>query len=279
MSTKVSNAETFKFALAVGMNGRIDQIMELIDRYLVRNRLRQGIYQSDLTEDNYKVLVSELRTHWDGAVGVFKRKALGEDVEEGDTSQTLVVAKQVRNVVDRYFANNPSAPKDDRTRHFHIYLNSVFVVESLFQVQNDRGSCFAQYVLSDSVVRVDVADLFFVRHGENVIDLEVRELRDTLDREFADNTKQALEIRNLKGQLEGFHDLKSHLGRFNEMRLEIKSARSAEKAAHRNAEKEISLFVNYIKRLQDERAEARDRAAAAEQKIEELMQQLKDQKA
>jgi hypothetical protein len=146
-------------------------------------------------------------------VGNFKRKAMGEGVKKDDTSQTLVVAKQVRNIVETYFTNNPKALKDAKTIPLHVYLNSVFIVESIFEVQNDHGRTFAKYVLSESVQRVAVDDLFFTRHGESVVDLQTRDLKAALELEFAASKKQVLEIRRLKSELEVMDNMREQLER------------------------------------------------------------------
>lgn len=251
----------FHFRLATGMNLRKHEIKDVMALWLFSNRLRQGIYQSALTGDNYKVLVSELRTHWDGAVGNIKRKAMGEGVKEGDTSQTLVVAKQIRKVVEAYFANNPKALKDDKTIPLHVYFNSIFIAESIFEVQNDHGRTFAKYVLNDSVVRVPVDELFFTRHGDSVVDLQTRDLKAALEVEFAANKKQVLEIRSLKSKLEAMDNTREQLIRSKDD--ELLALRETEECRQ-----EIQALKYQIYGKDDQIEEQR-------QKIEELQQQLK----
>lgn len=250
----------FHFRLATGLNFRKEEIKDIMALWLFSNRLRQGIYQSSLTGDNYKVLVSELRTHWDGAVGNFKRKAMGEGVKKDDTSQTLVVAKQVRNIVETYFTNNPKALKDAKTIPLHVYLNSVFIVESIFEVQNDHGRTFAKYVLSDSVQRVAVDDLFFTRHGESVVDLQTRDLKAALELEFAASKKQVLEIRRLKSELEVMDNMREQLERSkNDEQLALQETSECRK--------EIQALKHQIYGKDAQIEEQR-------KKVEELQQQL-----
>jgi hypothetical protein len=260
------------FRLASGMNLRKEEIKDIMALWLFSNRLRQAIYQSDLTGHNYKVLVAELRAHWQGAVGTFKRKAMGEGVKQDDTSQTLVVAKQVRKIVEAYFDNHPSALKDAKTMQIHIYLNSIFVVESIFEVQNDLGRSFAKYVLSDSVDRVGVDELFFIHHGEAVLDLSTSELRTALELEWANNKKHIVDNKKLKSEVEVLDN----------MRGQLKNSKAGKELAVQEVE-ECRETIRALKRqvydrddqIEEQREQYEGKLKAVEAKNAELEREIK----
>lgn len=281
----MSNVNRFHFRLATGMNPREEELKDIMALWLFNNRLRQGLYQSSLTGDNYKVFVAELRTYWDGALGNFKRKAMGEGVKQDDTSQTLVVAKQVRKVVETYFANNPKAVKDAKTIPLHIYLCSIFVVESVFEVQNDFPRVFARYVLSDSVQRLDADELFFVRHGDSVLDLRERELRDALEKEFAASKKLVLENRALKRELDVMDNLRDQLdcSKRDEELAQDKIDEAESKLTEQiiwtcdqreGYERQLEGVTNENVRLEREVDHFKGRAMDAEKQVEELKKLL-----
>ena len=123
------------------------------------------------------------------------------------------------------------------------------VAEAVHEIQTDGERVFAMYLLDSSVKKVTVDGGYLRLRDEPEEAYQVRTLNLTLDQRNATNERQALEIRDLKSQLEVKNDL----------RLKLDASRSAEQAAHQKAEDDIGKFVDTNIRLRGQLAETRNK--------------------
>lgn len=302
MSTKVSNTLSIKFRLATGLNLGGEEIETIMTIYLKGNRLRQGIYQFDLTGGKYELFVGELQVSWGSAVNTIKKRAMLEVADKNDNSQTSVIARQIRKIVDKYLSTHPKAIKHAGTHGLHIYVVSAIVAEAIYEIQTDSERVFAKYLLDNSVKKVTVDGVYSRLRDEPEDAYQIRTLKLELDKRVATIEEITAENRDLKSQLEDKNDL----------RLQLEAARSAEQAVRQNAKEDVGRFVDTNVRLRGQLAqvhegcddlkrqlkEAKDQmrglhrkaadfegkvmrlereAAAAEKEVEELKQQLKDE--
>lgn len=302
MSTKVSKTVSFKFRLATGLNQKKEEVDTIITIYLNSNRLRQGIYQSDLIGGRYELFVGELQINWGGAVSAIKTKATLDVADKNDNSQIGLIAGQIRKIVEKYLSTHPNAIKHTGTRALHIYVLSAIVAEAVYEIQTESKRIFAKYLLDHSLKKVTVDGVYSRLRDEPEEAFQIRTLKSELDKRVATIEKLTTENRDLKSQLEDKNDL----------RLQLESARSAEQAVRQNAEEKVGKFVNtnvwlrgqlaqahkdyealkgHLKEAKDEmrglHRKAADfegkvmrlerEAAAAEKEVEELKQQLKDE--
>ena len=302
MSTKVSKTVSFKFRLATGLNQKKEEVDTIITIYLKSNRLRQGIYQSDLIGGRYELFVGELQINWGGAVSAIKTKATLDVADKNDNSQIGLIAGQIRKIVEKYLSTHPNAIKHTGIRALHISVLSAIVAEAVYEIQTESKRIFAKYLLDHSLKKVTVDGVYSRLRDEPEEAFQIRTLKSELDKRVATIEKLTTENRDLKSQLEDKNDL----------RLQLESARSAEQAVRQNAEEKVGKFVNtnvwlrgqlaqahkdyealkgHLKEAKDEmrglHRKAADfegkvmrlerEAAAAEKEVEELKQQLKDE--
>jgi hypothetical protein len=265
MSTKFSNTVSIKFRLANGLNLRGEEIETILTIYLKSNRLRQGIYQFDLTGGNYELFVGELQVNWGGAVNAIKKRAMAETADKSDHSQTRVIAGQVRKLVEKYLSANPKAIKHSGTKGLHIYVVSAIVAEAIYEIQTDSERIFAKYLLDDDLERVTVDGGYFRLRDEPEEAFQIRTLRLTVDQRGATIERQALEIRDLKSQLESKNDL----------RLQLEASRAAEQTVRQKAEEDIGKFVDTNIRLRGQLAEAHDERDVLKGKLAQAADQMR----
>ena len=270
--------------------------MEIVDIYFNSNRLRLGIYQFDLLGEKYMALVAELQVNWGVGVSVIKKKALAKSANKDDHTQTGVIARQIRKVVETYFAKNLSALKDDLTFERHIYVATAVIVEAIYEIQMDRDRIFAPRVLNDDVEKVTVDGSYLRRRNESDEEFQIRTLRDMLDKKCANNGKLATENRGLKLELESERENKQDL------RLQLEAAKAAEQAVHAKEKEALKKAEGYRRQFYDqvtktcdqrdmykgklnaaeakaataeaERDESKRTIMHAEQQVEELLQQM-----
>jgi hypothetical protein len=265
MSTKFSNTVSIKFRLANGLNLRGEEIETILTIYLKSNRLRQGIYQFDLTGGNYELFVGELQVNWGGAVNAIKKRALAETADKSDHSQTRVIAGQIRKLVEKYLSANPRAIKHPGTKGLHIYVVSAIVAEAIYEIQTDSERIFAKYLLDDDLERVTVDGGYFRLRDEPEEAFQIRTLRLTVDQRGATIERQALEIRDLKSQLESKNDL----------RLQLEASRTAEQTVRQKAKEDIGNFVDTNIRLRGQLAEAHDECDVLKGKLAQAADQMR----
>jgi hypothetical protein len=265
MSTKVSNTLSIKFRLANGLNLRGEEIETILTIYLKSNRLRQGIYQFDLTGGNYELFIGALQVNWGGAVNAIKKRAMAETADKDDRSQTRVIADQIRKLVERYLSANPKAIKHSGTKGLHIYVVSAIVAEAIYEIQTDSKRIFAKYLLDDDLERVTVDGGYFRLSDETEEAFQIRTLKLTVEKRGATIDRQAVEIRHLKSQLEDRNDL----------RLQLEASRAAEQTVRQNAEEDIGKFVDTNIRLRGQLAEARGECDVLKGKLAQAADQMR----
>lgn len=202
MSLRINKAALFHFCLAFGLNKSRKELEEVLTIYLLGDLLRQGILQSDMTGESFKYLVAELQANWPGAVGFVRDKVKLKGVEDDDTSQTLVVAKQIRRVVEAYFASLPSHLQDALAMDRHFYITSAILAEAVWEIQMDKERVFAKYLFGKDVHRVTVDASYLVKRGEPSHVYRIRGLRSDLDKSYATISKMRVEIFDLKSKVE-----------------------------------------------------------------------------
>jgi hypothetical protein len=289
MGSRLNKAGGFKFILGSGLN-RVneEENKALIEIYLLSNILPQAI-QGDLTGENYEYFVAELQADFSRAVGILRDRATGKDVDDVDTTQTLVVAKKVLAVVDAYFASNPNALKGPQTRAHHLFFNSAIVINAVWEIQTENPRVFAKYLFSGSMKRVSVDGRYLKRRGEPSHVHEIRSLKNDRDRLFDTINRQYDEIHHLRSEVEAKDNLSDML---DISRIDEKIAQTQVKDLKRQVrEKGIQIYqqremyegklkgVNMDNiRLARKVGKFKGKAMRAEQEKEELKQEVEELK-
>jgi hypothetical protein len=136
------------------------------------------------------------------------RRKVWKGADENDHSQTHVIALQIRKVVDKYLSKNPKLARDWSIQNSHIHIASAIVVEAVYEIQMHREKIFSKYLLNDDVEKVDVDSVYIRRQHESDGEFWIRTLEYTIDRLYANDKKLAIENRGLKSENEVIPNLR-----------------------------------------------------------------------
>jgi hypothetical protein len=253
----------------------------IIGTYILSNVLRQAI-EGELLGVDWEYLVAELQGDYSCAIGFFRNKTKDQDEDENDTTQTHIVAQKVLGVVNAYFQNNPDALKGPGTYAHHIFVNSAIIINAVWEIQQDKPRIFARYLFSDSVRRVVVDGRYLKKPSEPSHVYAIRSLNKDRDRHLDTIKKHRDEIRALKSQVEAKDTMRQLLATSE---LDEKSAVNQIANLERQVREQRKMYEGKLKGLKKENADLerkvgkfKGRAIRAEQRVEDLDQQLETMK-
>jgi hypothetical protein len=172
------------------------------------------------------------------------RRKVWKGADENDHSQTHVIALQIRKVVDKYLSKNPKLPRDWSIQNRHIHIASAIVVEAVYVIPNLRFQRdLAKSAEQAALQKVEKASARNVKL--------TAELRDERAKRDDDRTKFQSKLDHVGKEMSG---------------LQLKTTKF---------ELEAILSKRKVTAAEQQAVEEQAGRERAEQRVEELLQELK----